>query len=124
MLRNVQRPSISVEATYGAYPCRLRELGPGSASIEQTLHLPEGHRAHLSFRAAGEWFHVPADVDRSSLDRELSAAAGHIVYRTELRLGNLEPAVAEHLTQLLAVLELDRREPLHTEALQFEIVGY
>ncbi|HEY0593723.1 MAG TPA: hypothetical protein VGF40_18270 [Thermoanaerobaculia bacterium] len=124
MFRTAQRPSISLEATFGGYPCRIRELGTGSAAIEQSLHLPAGHRAHLSFRAAGEWFHIPADVDRSGLDRERSADAGHLVYRTELQLCNVEPDVAEHLRQLLQVLELDRAEPLHTEALQFEIVGY
>jgi hypothetical protein len=124
MFRTANRPSLSLEATFGGYPCRIRELGPGSAAIEQILHLPEGHRAHLSFRAAGEWFHVPADVDRSSLDRQRSADAGRLVYRTELELGTIEPDVAEHLRQLLQVLELDRAETLHTEALQFEIVGY
>lgn len=119
-----RRPSVSIEATFGGYPCRLRELGTTTAAIEQTLLLPPDHRAHLSFRAAGEWFHVPADVACSTPDRELSMDFGHPVYRTELRLGELTPLIADHLAQLLGVLALETAEPAHTEALQFEIVGF
>lgn len=124
MAPHANRPAVSIEATYGGYPCRLRELGCGSAAIEQALQLPPGHRAHLSFHAAGEWFHVPADVDRSAPDRELSMDFGYPVFRTELQLKNVAPLVADHLAQLLGVLELDTDAPMHTEALQFEIVGF
>lgn len=118
------RPTIAIEATFGGYPCNLRELGPAAATVEQALLLPPGHRAHLSFRAAGEWFHLAADVDRSTLDRQLSMDAGHPLYRMDLQFRNVPSEVSAHLRQLLHLLDLDvSAEPAHTEALQFEIVG-
>ncbi|HSN68034.1 MAG TPA: hypothetical protein VLV48_02250 [Thermoanaerobaculia bacterium] len=123
--RPSQSSSIAIQATYGGYPCRLHKLGKEAAGIAQALQLPAGHRAHLSFHAAGEWFHVAADVDRCAFDRELSMEAGHPVYRTELSLRNVATEVGLHLAQLLHVLALDgANEPVLTEAMQFEIVGF
>lgn len=115
---------VSIQATYGGYPCRIRTLGPTAVAIEQTLHLPPQHRAHLSFHAAGEWFHLLAEVERSAIDREFTRDAARPVYRTVVQLRNVPDEVAAHLGQLLDVLALGpQRESVHTEALQFEIVG-
>lgn len=123
-LRPSDRPALALQATYGGYPCRIQRLGLESAVIDQTLHLPVGHRAHLSFRAAGEWFHMAADVERSGFDRELSMDAGHPIYRTDLSLQNVASEVGLSLGQLLHVLALDvPDDTAHTEATQFEIVG-
>jgi hypothetical protein len=115
------RPSLSIDATYGSYPCTLKELGPVSAVVDHALLLPEGHRAQLSFRAAGEWFRIAADVRSCLLQREASMDAGHPIYRTDLELADLAPEVAIRLRQVRNALDADT--PRHTEALQFEIVG-
>lgn len=124
-VRPPEVPAVAIQATYGGYPCRIHRLGTTSAGIAQALQLPMGHRAHLSFHAAGEWFHIAADVERCSFDRELSMDSGHPVYRTYLSLRNVGTEVALHLAELLHVLALDGSdEPAHTEAMQFEIVGF
>jgi hypothetical protein len=124
-LRPSDRPALDLQATYGGYPCRILKLGTRSAAIDHALQLPAGHRAHLSFRAAGEWFHIAADVERSAFDREVSMEAGHPIYRTDLSLRNVASEVGLHLAQLLHVLALDGAdETALTEATQFEIVSF
>lgn len=124
-VRPSELPTVAIQATYGGYPCRIHRLGTTSSGIAQALQLPVGHRAHLSFHAAGEWFHIAADVERCAFDRELTMEAGHPVYRTYLSLRNVREEVRLHLAELLHVLALDgSNEPALTEALQFEIVGF